>query len=282
VRRFVVDDRRGLDLLLATGADVAVTLRLLPPDSGEAPRSVVRFGNTADHLRGLARAAVAAGLQVEALSFFVGTNGAGMDQALPFRRGIEALARVYEQLHQDGIRVPTINIGGGFPGSRRRFHLDHPDFFARIKAVLAGTFGFEVSVLCEPGRYLAEPTLVLLTRVLATRQLAGRQLVYVDASAYCGLFGSTFIDPEDAPTIWSATEAVPLGPAELLGPIMDSFDVIQKGGRLPALREDDLLVLPNVGAYSLGYTATCEGLRPPGVVRLPDRLADALSAQWFA
>ena len=98
-----------------------MTLRLLPPDSGEAARSVVRFGNTADTLRGLARVAVAAGLEVEAISFFVGTNGAGMGEAMPFRRGIEAVARVYEQLHENGIHVPTINIGGGFPGSGRRF-----------------------------------------------------------------------------------------------------------------------------------------------------------------
>jgi ornithine decarboxylase len=281
VRRFVVDDQRGLDLLLAAGAtDAAVTLRMRPPDAGEAARSVIRFGNDAQALRRIARSASAAGLPLEAISFFAGTSGAGMAQALPFRRGIESVARLYEQLDRDRIPVGGINIGGAFPGARRTFYRDHPDFFALIRAALDADLGPRVPVLCEPGRYLAEPAFALLTRVLADRTLVGRRLVCVDASGYGGLLETTFIDPEADLTVWAAGTG-PATPGDLLGPVMDSFDVIRKDGRLPALRPDDLLVLPNVGAYCVGYTTQCEGIRAPAVVALPDELSAALSEEWL-
>jgi diaminopimelate decarboxylase len=282
VRRFVVDDRRGLDLLSSTGADVALTLRLLPPDPGESERSVVRFGNTADVLLELAGAAVAAGLDVEALSFFVGTDGEGLGEARPFRSGIEALAALHAELREDGIPVRTINIGGGFPGSRRRFYLEHPGFFNRIGDALHAAFGGRVDVLCEPGRFLAEPCLVMLTRVVADRVVAGRRLVSVDASSYGGLFETSFVDHGgEGLTIGTRTDAGTSAPGELLGPIMDSFDVIRKGGELPPLREGELLVLPNVGAYSVGFSSDVEGIRAPEVVVLPDELAAALAEEWY-
>jgi len=281
VRRFVVDDRRGVDLLAATGADVAVTLRLLPPDTGEAERSVVRFGNTVEALEDVARHAVAAGLRVEGLSFFVGTDGEDMGEAAPYRAGIETLAGLHETLREGGIAVGTIVVGGGFPGSRRRFYVDYPGFLGRVREALEDAFGPGVTILSEPGRYLAEPTLVMLTRVVADRVVAGRRLVYLDASAYGGLFETTFIEPDSGPTIATRAEAGPPAPAEVLGPIMDSFDVLQKGGALPPVAEGELVVLPNVGAYAIGFVNQCEGIRSPEVVPLPEKPAAALAEEWY-
>jgi ornithine decarboxylase len=287
VTRFVVDDERGLRLLRAAGESarvetIRVTLRLRPPDIGESTRSVVRFGNTREVLRQLARAAADTGLHIEALSFFVGTAGGGMSEALPYRRGIEQLARLHEQLDRDGIGVPAVNIGGGFPGSRRTFHLRHPDFFPRIGQLLAEHFGPDVDVVSEPGRYLSEPSMAMLARVVADRTVAGRRLVYLDASAYGGLFESSFIEPGGSSlTIGLPSRQAPGTPAEVLGPIMDSFDVVKRNAALPPLHEGELLLLPNTGAYSWQYAARCEGVTDPAVVQLPDRLDPDYAAAWF-
>lgn len=281
IRRFVVDDRRGLDLLLSSGEAVAITLRLLPPDIGESSRSVVRFGNTEDALHELGRAAAAAGLTVEAVSFFVGIASANVAADMPYRCGIQALARLFRRLRADGIDIRMINIGGGFPGGRRRFHLDNPDFFRIVRSFVDAEFDHDVTVLCEPGRYLAEPTLVLLTRVLADRSRVSRRTVHLDASAYSCLFEHTFIDANAELCIWPADADGPWTPAELLGPIMDSFDVIRKARPLPALRDGALLVIPNVGAYTVGYSALCEGLQAPEIIPIPDDLSARLSEEWY-
>jgi diaminopimelate decarboxylase len=289
VTRFVVDDVRGLRLLGGVagrrGFTPRVTLRLKPPDSGESTRSVVRFGNTAEVLRDLADEAAAAGMDLEALSFFVGTSGAGLPEALPYRRGIERLAALREDLGRAGHTVPTVNVGGGFPGAMRPFHQRHPDFFRRIADAMAEHFAADVDVLCEPGRYLSEPSFTMLTRVIADRTVDGRRLVYLDVGGYGGLFETSFISPGGAdlhmglgrPRHRSGARST----AEVLGPIMDSFDVVKRNAPLPPLAEGDLLLLPDTGAYAWGYAAHCEGTRAPQVLRLPARL-DAAFADGLA
>jgi ornithine decarboxylase len=280
VTRFAVDDLRGLRLLRSLGVDASVTLRVLPPDLGESTRSVVRFGNTPEAVMEVAREAAADGVAIEALSFFVGTSGGGMDEARPFRLGLEEVARVREKLEGDGIAVPTVNIGGGFPGFRRRFHRDHPEFFARIREALADHFGPDVAFTSEPGRFLAEPSMALLASVTTDREVGGRRMVYLDASAYGGLFESCFIEPGEDPTIWAPSDR-PATPAAVLGPIMDSFDVVKRHAVLPPLADGDLLVFPNIGAYSWEYFTESEGLSPPATVELPEHLDAALTAAWY-
>jgi diaminopimelate decarboxylase len=271
VTRFVVDDARGLRLLRDLHRPLRVTLRLLPPDAGESTRSVIRFGGAPDEVRVLAREALDAGLELEAVSFFVGTASEGMAGALPHRRGIELLARIAEQLVQDGIRVPAINIGGGFPGSGRRFHLEHPDFFPAIARSIRDHFGAGFDFVSEPGRYLAEPSMAMLTRVIADREQAGRRLVHVDASAYGGLFEHCFIEHGGADLTIEPT-ADEGRAAAVVGPVMDSFDVIKRRAELPPLSEGQLLLMPDVGAYAWGYMAPCEGTRVPEVLEVPESM----------
>ncbi|MFG1944091.1 hypothetical protein [Nonomuraea sp. NPDC048826] len=273
VTRFVVDDARGLDMLPETAK---ITLRLRPPDAGESTRSVVRFGNSPDVLADLAVRARDRGLEIEALSFFVGTAGADMAQGMPYLRGIDLLMSLRERLAESGVTVPTINIGGGFPGSRDRFHHDHPGFFQKIAAALPA----DVDVLCEPGRYLCQPAMAMLGRVVADRVVAGRRLVYLDTSAYAGLFESTFIEPEAGVEIATARSGDPT-PAAVLGPVMDSFDVIARDATLPPMAEGDLVVLPNTGAYAWGYTAPVEGLSAAELIELPPGLSEGFAKTWF-
>lgn len=281
VRRFVVDDLRGLNILTALGADLQLTLRLRPTRDGQARRSVIRFGTTGDALRQLATTAVECGSSIEALSFFVGTNSVGMKHALPYRLALKELAAVHAKLAVDGIDVPTVNIGGAFPGARRRFHQQNPGFFKLISEELAATFPQPVGVVCEPGRFLSEPSMALLSRVVADRRLVGERMTYLDASAYSGLFETTFIEPGGTDLTVAVSRSGPATATQLLGPIMDSFDVIKRMTRLPSLREGDMVLFPNTGAYSYGYAAACEGMGQPPAVPLPAELDDLLADEWF-
>ncbi|MEA2493009.1 MAG: ornithine decarboxylase [Thermoleophilaceae bacterium] len=282
VTRFVVDDARGLDLLKAASGEVRLTLRLRPVDIGESSRSVVRFGNTHAVLRELAVSATGAGMTIEALSFFVGTSGAGMHEALPFRRGIEHLSRLHAALADDGIHVPTINCGGGFPGSRQRFHRDNPRFFGVIAQALSEQFAPDVARLFEPGRFLTEAAMALLASVVADRAIDGRRMVCLDASSYGGLFESSFIEHGgEELAIGIAQRGGTPTTADVLGPIMDSFDVIKRGASLPAMAEGETVVLPNTGAYAWGYTTCTEGIACPPVVKLPRALDVRFATAWY-
>ncbi len=273
VTRFVADDLRGLAMIRDAVAEPRLTLRLLPPNIGQSSRSVVRFGNTHDALLEVATAATAARITIEALSFFVGTAGEGMAEAMPYKLGIDQLARLHEQLGQDGVTVPTVNIGGGFPGAGRRFFTDHPGFFRRIRQLIAEYFGSTMDFICEPGRFLSEPSMAMLATVIADRTIDGRRMVHLDASAFGGLFETCFIDHGgDALTIGVRDGHATATAAAVLGPVMDSFDVVKRHAELPRLTDSERVLIPNIGAYSWGYTAGCEGLRAPELIALPDRL----------
>ncbi len=282
VTRFVVDDERGFDRLREVLDHPEVTLRVLPPAPGQSNRSVVRFGNTGEALADLAARVSDAGATVEALSFFVGAAGKDLAAGTPFRLGIELVAELHAKLAARGLFVPTINIGGGFPGAQRRFHRRHPEFFTDIAARVADLFDDDVRFLCEPGRYLSEPTAILLTRVIADRSLGGHRLVHVDASAYATLFESCFIAlGTDPPMVRARSHGDPGRPADVVGPLMDSFDVLARQAPLPPLDPGTPLLVPNVGAYAFHYSATPEGLPPPEVVELPDRLWSVFDDVWF-
>jgi len=280
VRRFVIDDERGLNLLSSKVNNLALTLRMRPHHDGGTTRTMIRFGNSSSILLDLATEAISAGHHIEALSFFVGVSGENMEEARPFISALEALAGLYAQLLKKGVTVPTINIGGGFPGSRRCFYRDHPDFFQHIKDSIHKFFGSGITVVCEPGRYIVEACMLIAAKVVADRELMGQRMVHLDVSAYQGLFETTFIDPEDKLTVGTMARNNAT-PANILGPIMDSFDVIRKIFMLPSLNEGDVVLLANVGAYSISYINQAEGIKIPELVKLPEELSLALSNVWY-
>jgi diaminopimelate decarboxylase len=122
----------------------------------------------------------------------------------------------------------------------------------------------------------------ILTRVVADRVVAGRRLVYLDASAFGGLFETSFIETSGTGLcIGYARRAAALSAADVLGPVMDSFDVVKRGALLPPLAEGEVLVLPNIGAYSWGYSTRCEGLDDLRIVDVPDHLDAGFAAAWY-
>jgi diaminopimelate decarboxylase len=285
VTRFAVDDVRGVDVLTAastvprSGA-LRLTLRLRPPPARSTGGAVVRFGNTASELRRVAAHAARAAAQIEALSFFVGTHADRGGAERPYTEALDELAKLQRDLIADGITVTTVNIGGGFPGARRIFHRDRPDFFATLRAAVAAVFPDDTTLICEPGRFLSEPAMTMVSRVVADRTVAGMRAVHVDASGYCGLFETTFIEPGGGGLPVVSERPGPPAPAHLLGPVMDSFDVIGHEAALPSLHADDLVAMPNTGAYSWGYASSAEGVRQPPVVEAPPDVQRCLTSIW--
>lgn len=279
VRSYVVDDEVGLELLTRLQPGLRLTLRL-GPGRGELGRSLVRFGNHPADLRRLAIRAAASGATIQGLSFFV---GAQLDQGraeLPYLSALAEMAKLHSELASDGVDVLTVNIGGGFPGARRDFHRRNPEFFPRLAAETRAAIGSDIDILCEPGRYLAEPSMAMLTTVIADRSVTGRRMTHVDASGYGGLFETTFISPGGAALPAVARYGGPTSATQLIGPVMDSFDVIKIDAQLPPLTAGDLLLLPNCGAYSWSYAASCEGVRQPDVVAVPEELQAPLADIW--
>ena len=280
IQKFVIDDERGLDELNQLGTGFSITLRIRPEIHAVSKRSLVRFGNEPGVLFELAKKAISFGHHIEALSFFVGVSDNESDLTSSYSAGIQAAAYLYRKLDNQGIEVKTINIGGGFPGSQRRFYYDNPDFLSSINRIFHKNFSSDITMLCEPGRFLVEPCMLMASRVIADRKFANQRLVHIEASAYGGLFETSFIDPEDTLTIGVLADTESTS-ACLLGPIMDSFDIIKRQFNLPLLQTNDWILLANVGAYAIGYSNRAEGIVSPNVIKLPKELSLMLDEVWY-
>jgi diaminopimelate decarboxylase len=118
---------------------------------------------------------------------------------------------------------------------------------AYAKAVLAPLRELDVHLLLEPGRSIAGPAGVLVTRVIYRKTNNGKRFLIVDAAMNDLL----------RPSLYGAYhEIVPVrrGSAEtelvdVVGPICESGDFLARGRELPVVGEGELLAILDTGAY---------------------------------
>lgn len=166
--------------------------------------------------------------------------------------------------------VRTLNIGGGFPAAYRTGEvLPAPQDFAEALRPLIQNY----DLILEPGRSIVADAGMLLCRVLYVKEHAGQCILIVDASM------TELIRPA---LYQAAHEIIPLQrrdgpvmPAQVVGPVCESADMLGKDVLLPAMRPGDLLAVLTVGAYGM-VMASNYNARP----RPAEALVRQNGAQW--
>ncbi|WP_405754028.1 type III PLP-dependent enzyme [Streptomyces sp. NBC_00144] len=166
---------------------------------------------------------------------------------------------VAAQLHQElDIPLEYLDIGGGFtvpygvPGERGSY----PKLRAELEAALDTHFpewrSGSPRLACESGRFLIGASGTLLASVSNVKVSRGRKFVITDAgiNTFGGMSGLGRLLPVAVqPRAGADVES-----ASLVGPLCTPGDVLGREIKLPVLRADDLVSVPNVGAY--GPTAS--------------------------
>ncbi|MFC8426341.1 acyl-CoA dehydrogenase family protein [Streptomyces sp. NPDC057236] len=188
-----------------------------------------------------------------------------------------------------GLPVRVLDLGGGFahpyavPGDRPRYPGLRSALEAGLDEHFAGWRDGDVEVAFESGRYLSGSCGRLLTTVTDVKESKGRTFVVLDAgvNALGGLAGLRRLPPVRA-------QAVPAGSGQpvdgreerrvaLVGPLCTPSDTLAHDTALPLPAPDDLLAIPNTGAYGLSAGLIGFLSRPaPGEVALRD--GDVVSA----
>ena len=119
------------------------------------------------------------------------------------------------------------------------------------QVIFEATKGLDVTLLCEPGRYMVANAGAFFTSVLYEKVNDGKRFVIVDGAMNDLLRPSLYdayhkIEAVDADTNADTTSA------DVVGPVCESGDFFGKGVQLPALKHNDLLVIHSAGAY--GFT----------------------------
>jgi diaminopimelate decarboxylase/aspartate kinase len=164
-------------------------------------------------------------------------------------------ATVYAQLARLADRIGTVgslDIGGGLavPYKPEDVAFDLPAYARALDELKAAYPQYELWV--EPGRYLVAEAGVLLAKVTQVVEKDGVRRIGLDAGMNA-LIRPALYDAWHEIVNLSRHSELEGAPAEIVGPICESSDVLGHRRRLPdATQENDVVLIAHAGAY--GFT----------------------------
>jgi diaminopimelate decarboxylase/aspartate kinase len=208
-----------------------------------------KFGLSPDALDAAVAAARAAGARIVGLHAHIGSGIFEADQ----------WAAVYALLARLADRVGTVrhlDIGGGlgvaYDGDDTGFDLPA---YASVLAQLKQGYP-QYSLWIEPGRFLVAEAGVLLAQVTQVNTKDGVRRVGLDAGMNA-LIRPALYDAFHGIHNLTRLDAAPGEPAEIVGPICESSDVLGHRRRLPdATAEGDVVLVEHAGAYGFAMANT--------------------------
>jgi diaminopimelate decarboxylase len=174
--------------------------------------------------------------------------GSQITDIKPFKEASKILADLVRNLQALDIEIKFFDVGGGIGIQYKDEVTIKPYDYAQ--AIFENLSGLDVTLTCEPGRFLVGNSGYFLTKVLYEKKNESKRFVIVDGA----------MNDLIRPTLYSAYHEVELvnpksdqkSKADIVGPICESSDFFAKDIDLPPTRHDDLLVIKSAGAY--GFT----------------------------
>jgi diaminopimelate decarboxylase len=236
----------------AEGVRIPVALRVNPDvDAGthdkiSTGRKGDKFGiPLPDILPLYEQAARLPGIDLRGLAVHIGSQ---IFDLAPYRAAYGKLAALIGNLRARGLAVHAMDCGGGLAVPYRNEPAPLSEAWA---ATITRAFaGLDLALSIEPGRWIAAPAGILLTRVIRTRRHGmGRPLHIVDAAmndlARPAMYGAWHgVVPVSPVALHGAPEA-----ADIAGPVCESSDFLARNRMLPPLEDDSLVAILDVGAY---------------------------------
>jgi diaminopimelate decarboxylase len=206
---------------------------------------------------------------VSTIHVHTGSQGCGLDLLVAAARQALELAERVNQIAGKQ-RIGTIDIGGGLPAVYR--DSDDPpspeEYAAALRASAPALFDGRIRLVTEFGRALHASCGWAASRVEFVEQ-RDEQLAVIHLGADFALrvayapadWYHDFLVFDAGGRLRSSEERVP---TTVAGPLCFEGDVLARGRLLPHLHEGDVLVIRDVGAYTLGmWSHHCSRSLPP-------------------
>lgn len=267
VTTFVVDNVDELWKLIPYRHVIRVMLRLsfIAPD---APIDLSKkFGAMPKDALSILDVANDSGIRVDGLCFHVGSQAAS---AYTHAEALAHCLKLCEEIHAEELPpIQRIDIGGGFPAHYLNDPVDLMTFCAPIREVLQ-TVPNGIQIMAEPGRVISAPAMALVCKVVGRARRGDAWWFYLDDGVYGAQSGRLFDGMQYRMTVYTSAEEV--APCVFAGPTCDSIDELGRFPQFPVLNMNDVVVMHEMGAYTLASATHFNGIAPPKVVTrtLPD------------
>jgi diaminopimelate decarboxylase len=123
------------------------------------------------------------------------------------------------------------------------------DTYEYAQTILDSLFGLDVTIICEPGRFIVGNSGVFVTSVLYEKTNGNKRFVIVDGAMNDLIRPSLYNAYHKIKVIGKNTN---ISSCNVVGPICESGDFFTKNIKLPQTQHNDLIAIYSVGAY--GFT----------------------------
>lgn len=183
----------------------------------------------------------------------------------PFRLAFGRVARMVEELEQEGISLQNIDLGGGLGIN---YNVELPPTCESYAEVVRETLGhINKNIIVEPGRSVVGNAGILVTRVIYTKQTDQKLFIVTDAGMNDLIRPAMYDAWHSILPVHRAGEAPVV--ADIVGPICESGDVFAKDRIIEPMQAGRLLAIMCAGAYgaSMASTYNFRPLPPEVMVR---------------
>ncbi|SFZ98478.1 Diaminopimelate decarboxylase [hydrothermal vent metagenome] len=178
------------------------------------------------------------------IHFHIGSQLTNLE---PIKEACDIMADLVRSLKAIKIDIKFFDVGGGLGVVYSdEVTITEKDY---TQAIFDATKGLDVTISCEPGRYMVANAGAFFTKVLYEKAHDGKRFVIVDGamndlirpSLYGAYHKIDAVNVDGEKTL-----------ADVVGPICESSDFFGKNVELPPLKHNDLLAIQSAGAY--GFT----------------------------
>ena len=254
IHSFNCESEPELALLDAMAARVGVTARFalrVNPDVNASTHPYISTGMR-EHKFGIDiseaeavydRSREFANLQANGVSCHIGSQILDIE---PILEAADKVLALIDRLRSRGHRIEHVDLGGGL-GVAYRTTDKAPAIELLVSRLHDRLAASGLRAMVEPGRSIAGPAGVLLTRVLYRKNNAGKEFVIVDAG----------MNDLIRPSLYQAHHRIvpvqkhdrPMVVADVVGPVCETGDFLARSRELAAPLPGDYLAVKTAGAY---------------------------------
>ena len=173
--------------------------------------------------------------------------GSQLTQLEPIKEAVNIVANLVRNLKAIKIELSFMDVGGGLGIIYKDDKLI--DTYEYAQAILDAMFGLDLTIICEPGRFIVGNSGVFVTKVLYEKVNGNKRFVIVDGA----------MNDLIRPALYNAYHKIEVlndnsdfSDCNLVGPVCESGDFFAKNISLPSTNHNDLVAIYSAGAY--GFT----------------------------
>lgn len=199
-------------------------------------------------------------LQPYGIHFHIGSQ---LTDLAPIIEAANIVSNIMSELKALEIDIKFFDVGGGIGVVYE--NENEISLYDYAQGILGALKGQDVTVICEPGRFLTANAGVFLTKVLYQKFNSKKRFVIVDGamndlirpSLYNAHHGISVVSKQNGEisnenSVQNLNE---ISKADVVGPICESSDFLAKNVDLPELKNGDLLLVKSAGAYGFSMSS---------------------------